>query len=507
MNGRIDTTLTSSMRTLHSGPHAGWRMSRRELLALGGAAAVSFLVEGCGSGGGSGASAGRNAVLLWNDTALQAVRLTKPGPPMVARMLAIVATCAFDAWAAYDSKAVGTQLGGTLRRPAAERTPENKQKAMSYAVYRVLIDLFPTQTALFNTRMAALGYDPADNSTDVTTPSGIGNRAAAAVIAFRHMDGSNQLGDLHPGAYTDYTGYSSVNDSDHINDPNHWQPLRISNGQAGFVVPAYIGPHWGRVAPFAMTSGSQFRPSVTLPQAGSPEYIAQAQQIIDYSANLTDTQKLITEYFADGPNSELPPGHWCLFGNYVSQRDSHDLDMDVKMFFVLCNAVMDAGIACWDTKRAYDSVRPITAIHYAFAGQTIRAWGGPGLGAVQMLGKSFGTFQSPTFVTPAFPEFPSGHSAFSAAAAEALKRFTGSDNFGFSVSFAKGSSTLEPGLSPASPVTLSFATFSDAADAAGISRRYGGIHFQQGDLAARSMGRAVGVVVWDKAQAYINGTA
>jgi hypothetical protein len=314
------------------------------------------------------------------------------------------------------------------------------------------------------------------------------------------------LGDLHPGAYSDYTGYVSVNDPDNINDPNHWQPLRVPDGLGGFVIPAYIGPHWGRVTPFSLTSGAQLRPTVTLPQAGSADYTAQAQQIIDYSANLTDEQKLITEYFADGPKSELPPGHWTLFGNYVSQRDGHDLDTDVKMFFTLSNAVMDAGIACWDAKRAYDSVRPLTAIHYAFKGKTIRAWGGPGRGTVEMQGEAFGTFQVPTFVTPAFPEFPSGHSTFSAAAAEVLKRFTRSDAFGFSVSFAAGSSTLEPGTVPASTVVVHFPTFSDAADTAGISRRYGGIHFVTGDLAGRAMGRSVGVAVWDKAVAYITGT-
>ena len=93
-----------------------------------------------------------------------------------------------------------------------------------------------------------------------------------------------------------------------------------------------------------------------------------------------------------------------------------------------------------------------------------------------------------------------------ALAIQSTGRFTGRDTFGYSVNFAAGSSTLEPGAVPGSPVTLTFATFSDAADAAGISRRYGGIHFETGDLAGRAMGRQVGQVVWDKAQGYINGT-
>ena len=122
-------------------------------------------------------------------------------------------------------------------------------------------------------------------------------------------------------------------------------------------------------------------------------------------------------------------------------------------------------------------------------------------------GEDWLPYQPLTFITPPFPEYISGHSAFSAAAAEILKRFTGSDNFGGSVTLPAGSSRVEPGLTPQSDVTLSWATFSDAADQAGISRRYGGIHFQQGDLDARATGRQAAQKCWDKANAYINGTA
>jgi len=146
-------------------------------------------------------SASDNVVLQWDNAALQAIRVTKLGPPIVARALAIVHTAMYDAWAVYDHQAVGTRLGGTLRRPPVERTLVNKSEAVSFAAYRALVDLFPTQTSPFNDVMASLGYDPANSSTDVVTPAGIGNMAAAAVIAFRHHDGANQLGDLHPGAY------------------------------------------------------------------------------------------------------------------------------------------------------------------------------------------------------------------------------------------------------------------------------------------------------------------
>jgi len=127
---------------------------------------------------------------------------------MVARALAIVHTCIYDAWAAYDENAVGTQLGGTLRQQPAQRRIANKNKAISFAAYRAAVDLFPADKAtVFDPLMAQLGYDPNDMSNNTTTPSGVGNVACAAVLNFRHHDGSNQLGNLAASGvpYADYT--------------------------------------------------------------------------------------------------------------------------------------------------------------------------------------------------------------------------------------------------------------------------------------------------------------
>ena len=112
-----------------------------------------------------------SVVTDWNEQALDAVRITHPGPPMVARMIAITNTAMYDAWAAYSPTANGTQLAGELRRPAAERTHANRKKAVSYAAYRALVDLFPTQKASFDAEMMALGYNPNDNTSDITTPA------------------------------------------------------------------------------------------------------------------------------------------------------------------------------------------------------------------------------------------------------------------------------------------------------------------------------------------------
>jgi hypothetical protein len=463
-------------------------------------------------------SSGNTVVVQWNDAALQAIRDLHPGPPMAARMIAIANTCMYDAWSAYSQNAVGTQLGGTLRRPRHERTLANKNKTISYAAYRALVDLFTADTAsVFTPLMTALGYDPADHSTDTTTPAGIGNVACAAVLNFRHHDGSNQLGDLHPGAYSDYTGYAPLNlpstvpvNIATISDPNHWQPLIYDDGLL-FPLPhvitqTFIGAQWFKVAPFALKSADQFEefaeqfgPALF----GSPEYLKQSQELIDISANLTDRQKLIAEYWANGPRSELPPGHWCLFAEFVSRRDHHNVNQDTKMYFAMTNAILDASIAAWALKRTFDSVRPVTSIPLLFSGKPIKTWV-PFMGTQTIDGSQWLSYQKRTFPTPPFPEFISGHSTFSAAGAEVLRLYTGSEEFGDSVTFAPGSSVTEPGLVPAQPVTLHWDTFLDAANEAGISRRYGGIHFKAGDLSGRAVGKLVGAQVWAKALTYFN---
>lgn len=474
------------------------------VLALGAASAVLLAgLSGCGGGHRPPLEPYKPTVAAqWDETALEAVRQLRPGPPIVARALAMVHTAIYDAWAAYDEKAVGTRLGGTLRRPLMERTQANKEKAMSFAAYRVLLDLWPTKKPLFDEKMLQLGYDYNDNSTDPTTAEGIGNRVGAALLAWRHNDGSNQLGDLHAGPYSDYTDYQPVNTVDDIIDPNHWQPLRFSNG----AVPGFLVPFWGRVKTFSAIPEGALRPPPP-PVAGTDEYARQTQQIIDLTANLTDRQKVISEYWSDGPGSVTPPGHWCLIAQWVATRDRNTLDDDVKMFFLVANGVLDASICCWDTKRFYDYCRPITAIRFLFTGQMIPDWAGPQGGTKMVDGKDWLPYQPSTFISPPFAEYTSGHSTFSAASAELLRRFTGKDRFGMSFSMGPGGSRLEPGVGPVDTVVLTWNTFSDAADEAGWSRRYGGIHFESGDLGGRQMGRQIGELVWNKAMSYFDGSA
>ncbi len=483
-------------------------------LVLGG---VLIAASGFLSGSSARAEEKLSPVIQWNNAALQGIRDAKLGAPAVARALAIVHTCMYDAWAAYDEHAVGTQLQGALRRPASERTLSNKEQAISYAAYRALVDVLSVDAnSVYIPLMKQLGYDPSDDSTDIDTPTGIGNVSCAAVLEFRHHDKSNQLGDLAQGPYSDWTGYASLNTPSPVparatpSDPNHWQPLTYVNSTGDLITQRFVGAQWCDVTPFAMSKGDEYRWLVQLlgpSKYGSKEYQEQAQELVEISAGLTDRQKMIAEYWSDGPNSEHPPGHWALFAQFVSARDHHTLDDDVKMFFVLSNAIFDAGIAAWDTKRAYDSVRPVTAIPFLFRGKTIRSWGGPGKGTVEMDGSSWIPYQAATFPTPPFPDYVSGHSTYSAAAARILELWTGRDRFDTSVALSAGSSKIEPGITPAHAVSLRWETFTDAANEAGISRRYGGIHFRAADLAGRLLGRLVAFEAWQKAQAYFDGIA
>ena len=487
-------------------------ISRRKLLALGlktgvVAAATSTLSYPPLLHAQEALSQAPGIVLQWNTLLLQAVRANPQlGPTVVARALAIVHTCMYEAWSLYTPQAQSTSALAIPRRTSSEWTDDSKQEAISYAAYGALIDLFPVQQPLFQAQMEQLGYPMSANQalSVQTSPRRIGEVVARTVLAFRHHDGSNQLGDLHPGPYSDYTGYMPVNPPGQpLRDPSRWQPLLVPDGQGHLLIQHFTTPHWQHVIPFCMRQ-DQIMDSVGQPfLANQPDFAQQARDLLQISATLTDREKIIAEYWRDGPHSAQPPGHWCLLAQYVSQRDNHDLDKDVQLFFVLTNALLDASICCWRSKRRYDSVRPVTAIRYLFNNIPIRAWAGPFRGTLWIDGTQWQPYQPLTVVTPSFPEFCSGHSTFSAAAAEVLRCFTGSDTFGASVLIKAGSSLIEPNVVPASDLTLSWPTFSAAADEAGISRRYGGIHFQTGDLMGRALGRVVGRRVWEKAQHYL----
>ena len=495
---------------------------------------------------------GPTVSVLWDRAIQEAVIAAAPGPTIASRAFGMMHTAIFDAWAAYDSKAIATQLGDHLQRPEIEVTAENKQEAVSYAAYRVARDLFPEQTAIFDALMEELGYDPDRNTLDVATPAGVGNISAQTLLEFRYGDGSNQLGkDRSDGSsYSDITGYQPPNNPDEITGLDLWTPEYVPIDDPNAPVQEFLTPQWGNVTPFALESGSQYRPSAPEPfllidgevdlnaksivladgtvlktdrsligAVINPRFIEQTNRVIEYSSNLSDEQKLVAEFWEDGGGTSFPPGTWMTFGQFVSARDEHTLDDDVKLFFSLGNAVFDAGIATWETKTFYNYARPVRTIRALgelglvgkfdsqLGGYAIESWQ-PGEGKKTILATDYLTYQTPGGdPSPPFAEYTSGHSAFSAAGAEVLQLYTGSDDFNADVSFEPGESRFEPNLTPEETVTLTWATFSEAADEAGISRLYGGIHFEDGDFNGRILGRQVGNTVFEKAQFYINGGA
>jgi hypothetical protein len=467
-------------------------------------------------------------VLTWNDVALQAVSLKARKVPATARDLYLLHQAMYDAWSLYDATAQPVYLDAAIKRPSNEHTEANQAAAVSQAAFTILVSLFSEferASQRFSTTLEELGYAP--YSSGENTPEYLGFLAAQTVLSERRDDGSNQKKD-----YLDVTSsiYPNRYTFDTKGDPNLWhrltvptglrrdetgKPIVIEEDLLSFQVQRFTTPHWGAVTPFALTSGDDFRPGPP-PHFGSDEpytdalgvtmtndeaFHEQVLEIWTLSQTLSDEQRVIAEYWSDGPRTPTPPGHWNLLAQGISVRDKHTLGEDVRMFFALNAALFDAGIACWDAKRAYNSVRPIEAVQ-------------------QLFDESWHPYQSRTFVTPPFPEYVSGHSTFSAAAAEVLTRFTGSNQFYDGVTVLPkdvnrdgkldllgqyiavvGSSKLTKG-GPLEAVTLQWETFQEAADEAGMSRRYGGIHFQDGDLRGRELGKKVGTVAYEKAEGY-----
>lgn len=471
-----------------------------------------------------------DVVLKWNEQLLATIRANPPitGPTVTSRALGVLQTSVFDAWAAYDPAAKGTRLGSQLRRPAAERTLANKSKAISYAAYRTLVDLFgdpkfkrtdfPTAKDAYDAQMTALGY-PIDTTTMDTTPAGVGNRAAKANIDFRHADGSNQL-----NGYADTTGYQPKNAPAPapVTHPMLWQPMCVltdagvahnrpptptdtcDTASGDYVIQKATTPQWATMTAFGQP-GSFYRVAGPPKDPDGVYSRAEVKQEVADAANLDDRKKSQAEYWADGPKSEFPPGHSFVFAQAISRRSGYSLDQEVKLFFEMGNAELDAGIASWYQKFKFDSIRPVSAIRYELAGTQVSSWLGPNKGYAMVDGSQWLPYQHITVLTPPFPEYISGHSTFSQAGVQILQSFTGSDTFGAYVTIEKDSSKFEANT-PSSDIVFTWPTFSNVGDDSGYSRRIGGIHFASGDAAGRSIGGQVAKQVILRATGYINGT-
>ena len=498
-----------------------------------------------------------NIVLNWNEAMLAAVRANTPRPTVTARNLHIMHNAIYDAWAAYDPVAIGTRFGDALRQAAEQRTEANATVALSYAAHRAASVLYPENRAYFDRMMEALGYPIDWDNRDPSTPAGVGNLAAESVLAYWAEDGSNWQNN-----FADTTGYTAVNDpavapwSDAF-DPNRWQPLTVPTGAVrdeygnptitddpeSYRVQAALAPHWGQVQTFALPSGDAVRPPAP-PQYGDDSpytdalgrtttnhqaWLDQFGEVLALTGTLDDPQygaprRCIAEFWADGPRSDTPPGHWNQIAQGIALRDDFTIAQAAQLYFALTGGLHDAAVAAWDAKYAYDSNRPVTAIRHEWGDQTVVSWVGPNRGVAVIPGAEFLPYQEVTFLTPPFPEYVSGHSTFSTSAATVIAGYAGTDAFYdpdnptsimLDLDDEPGPDLLgrfvDTGLSfeayDGPPMVLQWRTLFDAANQAGDSRLYGGIHIQDGNLRGREMGAVIGAMALERAARFIEGTA
>ncbi|WP_162906947.1 vanadium-dependent haloperoxidase [Allorhizocola rhizosphaerae] len=405
----------------------------------------------------------------------------------------------FDATAPYHPTAVGvaSRLG---RRPPEERvTHRQRNIAILYATYRLLNSQLPQFRQQWREMLLSVGLNPDDNSQDLTTPVGIGNRAGNAVVASRLHDGMNQLGDeggrkYNRQPYADYLGYVPVNTADTIRDPARWQPNVVTTGNGIFRVQEFVTPQWSVTRPYSYRSPAEFTvppPANSDPATNPGGYRRQTDEVLAISAGLNDQRKILAEHFDDKFRS-LPTTV-----THLADTRGYSLDQFIAHNFLVNMASFDAGIATWHFKRRYDAVRPFTAIRYLYGNRAVTAWGGPGRGTVNDIkGSEWRSYMN----TADHPEYPSASATICAAHAQASRRITGTDQLGQTVTVARGTSVIEPGITPAADLTLGpWHTWTQWSQECGQARLFGGVHFRDAVTAAQTLGTGVG----DRAHAFV----
>lgn len=381
-------------------------------------------------------------ILLWNETALHAIRTAKTPPPLAARNLAILHVAVYDAVNALyrthdDYRFLTTMPPGTSPTAAA-----------AVAAHRVLVALYPRQIDSFD---AALDTSLAEVPDGEDKRGGmlLGQAIAERVLDWRRRDGSARQVTYTPGTAAGF-----------------WQPTPPE-----FRAP--LLPQWSAVTCFCMKGGSQFRPAAP-PSLTSPEYAANFREVKLLggvaSPARTHEQTVIARFWADGEGTVTPPGHWNRIAQGVARERGTTLAEKARLFALLNLALADAGVASWDCKYHFHVWRPVQAIRQA----------DPGVNPETTPDPSW----TPLLPTPPFPSYTSGHSTFSAAAAIVLATFFGTDD----VRFTSTSESL-PG------VARTFTSFWAAAEEAGKSRIYGGIHWEFDNREGLASGRALGEYV------------
>jgi hypothetical protein len=409
----------------------------------------------------------------------------------------------FDAIAPYHPTAVGiySNLG---RRPASEAaTNRNKNLALIYSSYRIMNKYLPEAAATWNAMLSSAGLSP-DDQENTDTPIGIGNLAARHLIEARHHDGMNRLGDeggnkYNLQRYADHTGYQPVNTAYQLNNPSRWQPNIVPNGNGTFTVQQFVTPQMGRTKTFTYDDPSQFQvpPPTDSNHRNRQAYKRQADEVLAASAALTDRQKMIAELFNDKFVSlAVLPGEAFLRAGHT------DLDEFVHFIAATEIALFDSAVETWYLKRRFDAVRPFSAIRYLYGDQPLTAWGGPGKGTVHdITGKEWRSYLN----TADHPEYPSGSASLCQAYAQAARRFLGTDTIQIGITRPAGSSLVEPGITPAQDITLSWNNWTDWAKDCGMSRVWAGVHFRPSIENAAYYAPQIGNLAYELVERHIKG--
>lgn len=390
----------------------------------------------------SGTAAAGPAVVDVNTTLLDTIRTsaaTTP-PPKAARAIGMVGIAMFDA--------VNASSGSSYNPYAYQGGPVSglSQDAVALASgYTMMANLFPalsgTLTTELNGKLGALAITDAQRTSSLA----FGQSVANTLYAARANDGSATaqypyVPQTHLGAF---------------------QPTQASNP---------VLPGWGKVTPFGVASSGQFDVGAP-PAVGSPKWIADYNQVKALGCSTCGTAEtvVIAKFWADGGGTFTPPGHWL----DIATGQMQDLStMEAARLTALVGAsVADAGITAWNTKYLYDTFRPVTAIRTCTV-ETCGVEGDPGW--------------TPTLSTPNFPSYTSGHSTFSGGGAGALESFFGTNTVVFCTA-----------ADPKAAVQgqRCFSSFSEAAAEAGMSRIYGGIHYEADNARATAAGRSIGFYI------------
>ncbi len=393
-----------------------------------------------------------NAVRIWSTTSNDPYqgRIVKSQPPRVARNLAMIHGAMFDVLNSFDPQYDPYLIQLT---PGAGANPVVAAAAAADRIARKLY-LDTDELAIWDASLQEAIASVTSNF-DLESSLLMGRTVADRMLSERQNDGANIAGSYVPGS-----------------EPGDW-----NRTYPDFLPP--LLPNWPNVKPFALDSGNQFRPPAP-PALDSSEYASDVDEVMRLggygSSERTSEQQKIALFWADGGGTFTPPGHWNQIASDVAFSKQSSLLSNARMFALLNIALADAGIASWDAKYAYGVWRPIDAIRKADAD------GSPD------------TIQDvtwlPLLATPPFPSYTSGHSTFSGAAAIVLTSI-----FGDNVTFVSRADAHDASNQKPLPVeqrsVRSFSSFWQAAEEAGASRIYGGIHFSFDNTAGLETGKSV----------------